>query len=230
MGTIHLIGGEKGGVGKSLTARLVAQYCIDHKIPFVALDGDASHGTMRRYYADSTESLQLDSLESLDRIAELALDPDRRVVVDLPAQAARALRSWFEGADVLSFARESRIAVHLWHVTDGGYDSVQLLGSLVREYDKDLRYIVVRNRGRSQDFSQLDESEALAAVRALGGHVIDLPELQPTAMYRIDRHGSSFWAAINDADSELRLPAMDRRRVRKWLQESYLQIDRLPEL
>ena len=29
MGQIHFIGGEKGGVGKSFTARLLAQYFID---------------------------------------------------------------------------------------------------------------------------------------------------------------------------------------------------------
>ena len=33
MATIHFIGGEKGGVGKSLVARLLAQYCIDHNKP-----------------------------------------------------------------------------------------------------------------------------------------------------------------------------------------------------
>jgi hypothetical protein len=60
--------------------------------------------------------------------------------------------------------------------------------------------------------------------------VIDLPELQATAMYRIDRHGSSFWAAIHDTESELRLPPLDRRRVRKWLQDCYPQLDRLPGL
>ena len=31
MATIHLIGGEKGGVGKSLLARILAQYFIDHR-------------------------------------------------------------------------------------------------------------------------------------------------------------------------------------------------------
>ena len=30
MTNIHLLGGEKGGVGKSLVARLLAQYLIDH--------------------------------------------------------------------------------------------------------------------------------------------------------------------------------------------------------
>ena len=33
MNQVHLIGGEKGGVGKSVMARVFAQYCIDRNIP-----------------------------------------------------------------------------------------------------------------------------------------------------------------------------------------------------
>lgn len=33
MSSIHFIGGGKGGVGKSLNARLLAQYMIDQQIP-----------------------------------------------------------------------------------------------------------------------------------------------------------------------------------------------------
>ena len=46
---IHLIGGEKGGVGKSLVARILAQYMIDRAIPFVGFDTDRSHGALLRF-------------------------------------------------------------------------------------------------------------------------------------------------------------------------------------
>ena len=50
MANIHLIGGEKGGVGKSLVSRLLAQYFIDHSIPFMGFDSDRSHGALLRFY------------------------------------------------------------------------------------------------------------------------------------------------------------------------------------
>ena len=37
---IHFIGGEKGGVGKSVLSRLLSQYFIDHGVPFAAFDSD----------------------------------------------------------------------------------------------------------------------------------------------------------------------------------------------
>src|SRR5260370_41260672 len=51
MTKIHLIGGEKGGVGKSVVARLLAQYFIDHQIGFLGFDSDLSHGALVRFYA-----------------------------------------------------------------------------------------------------------------------------------------------------------------------------------
>ncbi|MDO9048516.1 MAG: hypothetical protein Q7U66_12385 [Methylobacter sp.] len=40
MSAIHFIGGEKGGVGKSVVARVLAQYMIDNEIPFIGFDTD----------------------------------------------------------------------------------------------------------------------------------------------------------------------------------------------
>ena len=77
MSTIHFIGGEKGGVGKSVVARLCAQYCIDRAIPFVAADADGSHGALLRFYADYTRPVDLAEFESADVILALATESDR---------------------------------------------------------------------------------------------------------------------------------------------------------
>ena len=50
MSSINFIGGEKGGVGKSVTARVLAQYFIDHSRPFVGFDTDRSHSSFTRFY------------------------------------------------------------------------------------------------------------------------------------------------------------------------------------
>ena len=57
MSSIHFIGGEKGGVGKSMTSRLLAQYLIDSGVPFIGLDSDQSHGTFSRFYSDFASPL-----------------------------------------------------------------------------------------------------------------------------------------------------------------------------
>jgi len=49
MGSLHLVGGEKGGVGKSVVSRLLCQLFIDQQRGFVGLDGDASYPALLRY-------------------------------------------------------------------------------------------------------------------------------------------------------------------------------------
>ena len=63
-------GGEKGGVGKSVVARLLAQYLIDKEKHFNIYDADLSHGAMMRYYADFAVAVDLNRFDNADSIAE----------------------------------------------------------------------------------------------------------------------------------------------------------------
>ena len=73
LSTIHLIGGEKGGVGKSMVSRLLAQYFIDHDLPFTGFDTDRSHGALLRFYAGYASPVLIDRYEALDHIVEAAV-------------------------------------------------------------------------------------------------------------------------------------------------------------
>ena len=85
---IHLIGGEKGGVGKSMVSRLLAQYFIDHQIPFVGFDTDRSHGSLMRFYSDYAAPAMVDRFEALDQIVECAVEEPGRPALPVDAQAA----------------------------------------------------------------------------------------------------------------------------------------------
>ena len=220
MSTVHLVGGEKGGVGKSVVARVLAQLFIDRGLAFAALDADRSHGALERSYADFTQPVDLDRLESADQILDRALGAERHVLVDLPAQSHRALRRWVDATDVLAYAREMDVRLVLWHVTDGGFDSVAHLERLLDDFRDSVEYVVVKNEGRARDFSQLEASAAYQRLVALGGRVVTLPELDPAIMYKIDRHGASFWAAVNASDGERALAVLERRRAKLWLERA----------
>ena len=60
MRSLNFIGGEKGGVGKSVVARALAQYYIDKGRPFTGFDTDRSHTTFARFYADYAAPVVVD--------------------------------------------------------------------------------------------------------------------------------------------------------------------------
>ena len=233
MSSLNFIGGEKGGVGKSVAARALAQYFIDREQPFTGFDTDRSHPSFARFYADYAAPVVVDTYEGLDRIfnaleAGDADAPVPSVIVDLAAQTAAPLARWVQDSDLLALLAEMGVTVNFWHVADVGHDSVDLLGRLLTTYGAGPGYVVVKNHGRGSDFSQLERSPALAKAHALGAYCIDLPMLHEASMRKIDRQNASFWAAINDRNSPDCLGMLERQRVKTWLRNTYASFDTLP--
>ena len=224
---IHFIGGEKGGVGKSVMARLLAQYWVDRGRPFAGLDGDSSHGALLRHYGEFSHPVDLGSPDSADQILDRALGAERRVLVDLPAQSARHVADWIFGANVLGLADELGTPITFWHVSDGGFASVMQLEQALERYGARSAHVVVKNQARSKDFGQLDASLASGNLDALSGKVYELPELDATAMYKIDAKGLSFWAGAQMTEGEAALKPLERERVKLWLGKAYAGLDAL---
>ena len=227
MAHIHFIGGEKGGVGKSLTARLLAQYMIDREIPFLGFDTDRSHGALMRFYSGFASPVVMDRHEALDVIVEAAAEqPERRILVDLAAQTHEALVRWMDDAGVINMADEMGMTIHYWHVMDSGKDSVDLLQKLLDRFGTGLKYVLVRNQVRGNDFSTLEQSGEQARALELGAKIVSIRKLSESVMNRIDAGSSSFWKAKTSHDStDGGLGLMDRQRVKMWLRDVYREID-----
>lgn len=223
---IHLIGGEKGGVGKSMVSRLLAQYFIDQHLPFVGFDTDRSHGALMRFYADYASPVVVDRYEALDQIIEsAAAQPGCRVLVDLAAQTHEPLVQWMDDSGVLDMADMSGFSLHYWHVMDAGRDSVDLLTRLLDRFGQRLHYVLVLNQLRGDDFSMLEKSGQLARAQALGATVITIKRLHDAAVQKIDASNSSFWAAGSDASGTgAGLGLMERQRVKMWLKHAFAEI------
>jgi len=233
MSSLNFIGGEKGGVGKSVLARVLAQYFIDKEHPFIGFDTDRSHTSFTRFYADYASPLIVDSYEGLDAIANAFETPGAdgapvRVIVDLAAQTAAPLARWIKDSDVFAVMADMGVVVNFWHVADAGKDSVGLLGRLVNTFESGPNYIVVKNHGRGSDFSQLETSAALQKALSLGAKVVELAQLHEASMRKIDRQNASFWAALNNRSESDSLGLLERQRVKNWLKKTYETFDSLP--
>ena len=230
MANIHFIGGEKGGVGKSLVSRLVAQYLIDKELPFLGFDTDRSHGALLRFYAGFASPVLIDRYEALDSIIEAAVEqPERRILVDLAAQTHDPLVQWMDESGVLDMAGESGFTITYWHVMDSGRDSVDLLKKLLDRFGARLNYVLVRNQMRGDDFGMLEQSGEQDRALGFGAHVVTIKHLSDAIIQKIDASSSSFWAAQHDADkSRTGLGMMDRQRLKMWLRDAYQQIDSTP--
>lgn len=230
MTRIHLLGGEKGGVGKSLVARLLAQYFIDHSMPFRAFDSDLSHGALMRFYAGYASTLSIDDYASLDAIVEAATEhPEDRILVDLAAQTQDRLMRWMDESQLLEVAPELGLELRYWHVMDAGRDSVDLLKVLLDRYGSRLHYVLVLNEVRGENFRILNDSGQKERALGLGARIMSIKRLQEASMIKIDASSSSFWAAANRyaAGDTSGLGLLERLRVKEWLKNAFVEIGKM---
>ena len=227
MTNIHLIGGEKGGVGKSVVARVLAQYMIDKKLDFVGFDTDRSHGSLVRFYADFASPMLIDSYESLDTMVELAAEnPGERILVDLAAQTHERLVKWIDESGVLEALNEHGLSLTYWHVMDSGKDSLSLLKSLFDRFGSRLTYVIVLNQLRGEQFDLFEKSAEKAQADALHAKIVTVKRLNQEVIAKIDAENASFWAAQQKgAMNGNGLGILQRQRVKVWLQHAYGQID-----
>ncbi len=232
MSSLNFIGGEKGGVGKSVVSRVLAQYFIDKNALFTGFDTDRSHTSFIRFYEDFASPVVIDSYEELDLIAS-ALETSfggktQSVIVDLAAQTAAPLARWVKDSELFAVMADMGVTVNFWHIADDGKDSVDMLGKLVDTYGSGPNYVVVKNLGRGSDFSQLEQSQAMARALQFGARVVSLGQLQEASMRKIDRQNASFWAALNHPSGDDALGLLERQRVKSWLKKTYDMLDSLP--
>jgi hypothetical protein len=229
MSSINFIGGEKGGVGKSVTARVLAQYFIDHSKPFTGFDTDRSHTSFTRFYEGFASPVLVDSFEGLDTVVNgFEKNPQQSVIVDLAAQTLAPLARWIKESDLFDVFAELGVAVNFWHVLDDGRDSSDLLGKLIDTFGNRPNYIVVQNYGRGSDFAMLLGSQSLSKATSHGAQVIAMPRLHEASMRKIDAQNTSFWKAIHDRESPAALGMLERQRVKTWQSTIYAAFETLP--
>ncbi|MCZ2723181.1 mobilization protein [Marinomonas sp. 15G1-11] len=226
MSKVHFIGGEKGGVGKSMTSRLLAQYYIDKEVPFLGFDCDSSHGTFSRFYSEFASPVIVGEEDSLDgMLMAIEENPEHDLIIDLAAQTSQSLGKWIEETDVFELLDEMGCQVYLWHVMDDGADSVTLLDILLDKYTKSgVAFVVVQNLGRGDNFTRFHKSATYQKAVDREAEFFELAKLQTKLTQKIDFNNSSFWAVANDRRL---MNIAERQRMKIWLKHGYTQLDML---
>jgi hypothetical protein len=217
---IHLIDGEKGGVGKSLFARVVVQYHLDNELPFIAVETDRSNPALAGIYSDVCQfaffSEDENQLDKADPIYNFALK--KSVIVDLPAQAYRPVKNWIVKNNLIELGKEDSVSFYKWFVCDGGYDSLNLLKQTLEEFGDDIQHILVKNMGKCEDWQHLvldDKLQELLIVKNV--IIIDFPKFYHMERNSIDMKRLTFSEALEPVNFH----SISRQRIKSFLRASY---------
>ena len=235
MATIHFIDGEKGGVGKSLFARVMVQYCIDRGFPYTLVEADRSNPDVGVIYPDLVEVKGEQKIHhykqavfseaerkayEADQIFDLALT--KPVIVNLPAQVFGMVNDWIDRNGVLTLGAQHGVDICKWFVCTGGYDSVQLFIQSLNHFKGKIRHILVRNWGLQDDWSSVSERKELKDLLAkYNVKVIDFPRFSYRERDYLDEYRISF----SEARELKEFGVLGLQRIHNFLKGAYQAID-----
>ncbi|MGH2412838.1 MAG: mobilization protein [Microcystaceae cyanobacterium] len=221
MPRIHLIGGEKGGVGKSFFARVLIHYCIDHKLPYILVDADVTNPDVKKLYAkDAHETVFSEAQKKAheaDLIFELALK--KPVIVNLAAQVYPLVTEWISQNRLLEISGEYGIDLVKWFVCSGGYDSVALFKESVNHFKERLPHVFVRNFGLTDEWEFLDEDaefKDLLSKYQQSIQLVDFPRCTYKERYYLDAYQLTFESAFKNG----KMPILSKQRLQTFLEKS----------
>ena len=225
MARIHLIDGEKGGVGKSLFARVMVQYAIDKKLEHILVDADITNQDVKRFYnyaVDAEFSEAVNKGDKADIIFELARK--QPVIVNLPANVFPQVKNWIKNGRLLEVADKYGVDICKWFVCDGGFESIDLFYQSLKLYKDKMLHVFVRNLGKTDDWSFLKDNTTykdLCKKHEKTLKIIDFPMLYPGDRYFIDSNKFRF-DAIEIGE---KMPIMSQQRLSTFLEESNQAIE-----
>jgi len=207
---ILLVGGSKGGVGKSLVSMCLLDLMAE--MGPVLIESDTSNpDTLKSYGQDvAAFALNLDQAEGwMDLVNVCEQEKQRDVVINTAARNNQGVGAHGELLQS-SLGEMERRLVTLWVINDQR-DSLELLRDYL-ETIRDSVVHVVRNLhfGEESRFGMYNESKLRKQVEERGGRSLSLPALASRVA------GALYSGRLTIAKAAKTLPLGDRAELRRW--------------
>ena len=226
MATLHLIGGEKGGTGKSLVTRAAAQYHLDRGLDFSLFDGGNSVEDVKRTYQSigCSSIIFTEDEEHHDRPNFLYSEAkEKTTLVNLPPQVGIPLKDWLERNNLVNLAKEDGVEITYWFVCNGEPASVRLLDEHLSYFQGSINHVLVKNLMRNNTWSELEENQSLQQkIKDYEVKVVDFPRfLGRSFLDEIIAKGLTFGEAREDQEFH----PLNRSQLTATLEEAYQRFD-----
>ena len=218
-----MVGGGKGGVGKSTATHALLYYLAQAGKEIHLVEADTSNPDVAKAHqrkpdkdSDSPAGLPMSLLDLdvedgwLELLNVRAAHPERVIVINTGARSNLAIERF---GPLLATGLEELAAplVTVWMI-DGSRDCVELLIQYRKTFPSTAIH-VVRNAHLSRSFEVYDSSKLRRELEASGGHSLTLPPLAQRVAQTMSANRLSFEAAVRSET----LAYGHKVALRKWL-------------
>lgn len=217
--------GEKGGVGKTTVARVVADFLIARGMPFRAFDAEGSTGQLLRFHPEQTSAVNVSSAASVAPVLDYLMDGAGKhiALVDLGARSGADVKEWLYKGSALEEAEAARLGITVMYVLGDAVDSVGHLKECFSSLGRDVNYVIAKNLGVCTKFDVYEQSKVRQDLLSNGAREISIPLLDPAVYQSVDKASVSFTAFAEGNNGGFGFT--ERRYCRTWLRECFTALE-----
>ena len=227
MAMLHLIGGDKGGVGKTFVTCTAVQYHLDRGMDFALFDSDEENRDVKRIYKERgcgeiVFSKYKADLDQADPAYEAAYS--QTTLVNLPANVTSSLWAWFEENEILTLAKEESVEITHWFVCSSEPDSIRLLDKYLSHFQGTINHVLVKNpRCGDDDWYYLDKNSSIQSkIRDFKVKVLNFPQFKGKRTLKKMQNSS---LSFGEAREFQEFNSVERGRVNTFLKAAYQTFD-----
>ena len=217
--------GEKGGVGKTTVARVIADFLNARNTTFRAFDAEGATGQLLRFHPTETSPVDVGNANTIAPVLDYVMDGSGRriALVDLGARSGEDVRGWLYRGGALEEAEASRLGITVVYVLGGAVDSVGHLKECYAALGRDVTYVIVKNYGVAGKFDVYDQSHIRQDLLSVGAREIALPALDGSVYQSVDRASLPFSGFAESQSNNFGFT--ERRYCRTWLRECFTALE-----
>ena len=228
---VILVGADKGGVGKTTVSRTLLDYFASRKIATRAFDTECPKGTLKRFYPDITDVVDVTSVSDQMKIFDTIESAAAQItLIDIRAGLMSPTLGALRDIGFLDMAKRSDLTFAVFHILGPSIASLEEIAE-TSKFLVDARYFLVKNFINNTSFFDWDERTYNSYFNRIKDAVeIGVPKLSEMAYEQVEVSAVPFATFIADKTAS-GAPASNsfvlRGYVRHWLGNVFAEYDRV---
>ena len=228
--TVILVGADKGGVGKTTVTRALLDYFVAHNVPPRAFDTEYPRGTLKRFFPEVTEVVDMTAVPDQMKIFDTLGGADDRVtVIDIRAGLlSHTLRS-LRDIGFIEATKKAQITFAVFHILGPSITSLEEIAETA-SYAADGHYFLVKNFINNTSFFEWDPGTYTSYFRKIRNAVeLTIPKLDEMACEQVELASVPYFTFVSNRNAkgeQAQYSFVLRGYVRHWLAQVWSEFDR----
>ena len=228
---VLIVGADKGGVGKTTVSRTLLDYFAAHQIPTRAFDTEAPKGTLKRFYPDVAEIVDMNLVPDQMKIFDTLSGSHASVtIIDVRAGLLSPTLQSLRDIGFIEAAKKGQITFGVFHILGPTITSLDEI-SETAAYLGDAKYFMVKNFINNTHFFEWDEATHSSYFKQIKNAVeIVVPKLNEMATEQVELASVpylTFIANKKQSGEPASYSFVLRGYVRHWLGNVWAEYDRI---